>query len=109
MLNGREEYDPASRVVQQKGDLIGGERGVEGHGNRAEQQARNVADGPLRAVFTQNGDAISALDAPCVERVSGARHAAAEFLGTDRQPLPRFAVKQQAVEIALDGGEENIV
>ena len=35
--------------------------------------------------------------------------ALAEFAGRDRQPFSRFAVKQHAIEIAFESGEEDVV
>ena len=45
-----------------------------------------------------------------MERAGGSGDASAKFARSDRQPLfSAFAVQHDAVEIAFDGGEENVV
>ena len=83
---------------------------VERNRDRTEQQAGHIGHGPLGPIFAENGDAISGLECP--------RRAACARCGRrfrpnsrerDRQPLSGLAVQHHAVEIALDGGEENVV
>ncbi len=50
-------------VTEEKRNLLGGERGVDGHGSSAGEQNGKVGDGPLRAIFGEDGDAVAVRDA----------------------------------------------
>ena len=109
LLVRRQKNGPAAGVIQDECGLFGRERGVERNGYGPEQQAGHIGDGPLGAVLAEDGDAISGSNAPGMQRVRGSGDALAELAGRDRQPLPGIAIQHDAVQVAFDRGEENIV
>ncbi len=74
-------------MTEQKGNLLGGESGVDGHGGSAGEQDGKVGNGPLRAIFGEDGDAVATRDALVAERLDDAHDPAVEVRGRDRVPL----------------------
>ena len=99
----------AAGVLQHERALLRRERRIERDGDSAEQQAGHVGDRPFGTILAQDRDTIALADSPVVQRPGGLRDPPAKFVRGDGKPLSRLAVQQHAVEIALDGGEENVV
>ena len=67
LRGGGDECRFGPGVAEKKGDLPGGERGVDGNGDGAGEQDGEVGDGPLGAIFGKDGDAIAVGDAVAAE------------------------------------------
>ena len=61
---GRNHRDASARIDQQGGDLLGCERGIDGHIGRAQHQGSEVHHWPLPAILRQQRDAVALDDAP---------------------------------------------
>ena len=109
LLAGRNEDHPAAGISKSEGGLVRGERGVKRDGNSSEQQAGYVGNRPLGTIFAEEGDAITRLNAPRLKGAGSAGNFLSELTGRNGQPFPGLAIEHGPVEIALDGGEEDIV
>ena len=61
------------------------------------------------AILAEDGDAVAMANPPRMQGVGGAGDALGEFARADRKPFARVAVEHDAIEIAFDGGEEDVV
>ena len=64
LLAGGNDGDAAAGVLNQGGDLLAGQGGIDGHIGGADGQGGEVAHRPLPAVFADEGDAVAFLRAP---------------------------------------------
>ena len=95
-------------VAQKNRDLPGGERGVDGHGDGAGEQDGEVGDGPLGAIFGQDGDAIVVADAVAAELLNDPHDPAVEAGGGDGLPLGIALEEHDAGLVALHDLEEDV-
>ena len=109
LVVGREEDGAASGIAQRKGGLLSGERRVERDGDGSEEQGGHVRNGPLGAVFAEDGDAVAFTNSPVAQRAGDGRDFLAELPGRNGQPLALVAVEHHAVEVALDSLEKDVV
>ena len=56
------------RIAQDISGLFGCERGIDRHRDRPQQQGSEVRNRPLRPVLAQNGNPVTATDAPLLQR-----------------------------------------
>ena len=79
LLAGGEDEDFGTGVPDAVAKLLRIQGGVEGYIDGAEGEDGEVGDGPLPAVFAEDGDAIAFDDAPTGEEVSEGADAAIEL------------------------------
>ena len=70
LLPGGNHGNAAARIRHQRGDLLAGQRGVDGHIHSADGQRGKVCDGPLPAILGNQGDAVALLHAPAEKCLS---------------------------------------
>ncbi len=95
-------------VTEQKGNLLGGEGGVDRHGGGAEEQDGKVGDGPLGAILGEDGDAVAVGDALAAERLDDAHDPAVEVGGRDCMPRRVALEEHDSGLVALHDLEENV-
>ncbi len=78
LMLGGNENDAGTGVAQGVGGLLGSQRGVDRNGDGAEQQDGEVGGRPLRAILAENGDSITFVDAPFLQRANGSGDVPAE-------------------------------
>ena len=61
---GRYHGDASCGIIEQDGDLLGGQGGVDGHIGGAEHQGGEVDDWPLPTILRQDCDAVAFENAP---------------------------------------------
>ena len=72
--------DPGGGILDQGGDLFGGQGGIDGHIGSAEHQSGEVDDGPFPAIFRKDCDAVAFENAPGAESVRQSVDAGEEFV-----------------------------
>ena len=98
------------RVVQDVGDLVGGERVVDGDVGDPRAQRRPVRLGPFRPVLGEDRHPLPALDSEGGQAEGGAAHPVEEIPVGDRLPVagPHAAAQRIGAVEALDGLEEQL-
>ena len=109
LLFGGDNDDARTRIAQDEGSLHVGERGVNGYDHGAQKKGSEVSDGPLRAIFTQDGEAISLGDSPSSEGASESDDITIELLGADWYPPKGLAVQHDPAAAALRDRKEDVV
>ena len=118
LLAGGDYGDAAAGVVQQHGDLLAGKRGVDGHIHGADGQRGEVGDGPLPAVFGDQGDAVAFLRAPAEKSLRQRADPLVDLVGGDGLPLAKLVLPEDgagvggrgnAAKQVIDGGERSVL
>jgi len=111
ILSARGDEDGARAGVGEEGnDLVGEQVGIDGDVGGADGEAGEVGEGPLPAIFGEDGDAIAFADAPGAERSGDGTNALIDLRGGDGLPAGRVVLEQHgAVAAAVRDDEENVV
>ena len=106
LLARGDDGDAAAGVAHQLGDLLAGERGIDGHIGRANGQRGEVGDGPLPAIFADEGDAIALFRAPVEKGLGQRADALVDLIGRERLPLAELVLPEDGARIGGRGDAE---
>ena len=97
------------RIAQDIGGLVGRERGIDRDRDRSQQQGSEVGDCPLRPVLAQNGNPVTAADAPTSQPARHSCDTPAKRVRRNRAPFIPQLLQHHPGMLALHHGKEHIV
>ena len=110
-LRSRRDEDRTGTGVGEQGEnLIGEKIGIDGDVDSADGEAGEVGDGPLPAIFREDGDAIALTDAPGAECGGDSADALVDLRGREGLPGASGVLNQHGpLAATVRDGEENVV
>ncbi len=101
--------DARAGVVEDEGSLIRRLRGINRNRDRAHGKRSEIGNGPFRAIFAKDGDAIALANTPGFKPASQANDTAVNFCGRDRDPAQRPPLQHDAVAALLADRQQNVI
>ena len=92
LLAGGDDGDAAAGILQQGGNLVAGQRRINGHVGGADGQGGEIAHRPLPAVFTDQANAVALLRAPVQQRFAQRADALVHLVGGDGPPTAEIVL-----------------
>ena len=106
---GRDEGNASFGIDQQQRDLLRRQGGVNGNVDGAQSQGSEVDQGPLPAIFGQQGDAVALHDAPGGEAIGEGVDARHHVRARDRVPIARGVLPEKGAGVVAGGNQgENV-
>ncbi len=114
LLAGGDDGDAATGILDQHGDLVAGQGGINGDVGGADGERGEVGDGPFPAILSDEGNTVAFLHAPLEQSLSQRAHALVELVGRDGAPAAELILPQhrlgvgpryQAAEMIINGGD----
>ena len=95
----------APESIQQDGDLLGGQGGIDGHIDSAQHQGSEVHHRPLPTILRQQGDAVAFENAPGAKDVRQGIDASQKLVAGYGEPVTRRILPQDSA-LALAGRDQ---
>ena len=105
----REKNHPRARIAKNVIGLLGRERGIDRDRHRAQQQASEVCDHPLRPVLAQNGNPIASINIPASQRARYPSNSGKKGFRRNRNPPFLPPVQHNPGMPPSDHREKNVV
>ena len=109
LLARGDDGDAAAGVANLLGDLLAGERGIDGHIGRANGQRGKIGDDPLPAVLADERDAVALFRAELEKRRSQGADALIDLIGRERVPMAEFVLPEDGARVAGRGNAKEKV
>ena len=114
LLAGGDEGNAAAGIADEGCDLLAGERGVDGNVGCSDGERGEVGNGPLPAIFGDEGDAVALLCSPGEQGLGQRADALIDLVRGDGLPLAKLVLpedgagvvgRRDAAKEVVDGGD----